>query len=356
MLAASACGDKDTTSADPQQENEYLEGLPEQAALELRLTEDVGAEALATAADAIVEDDAAGAAATSDALGSLQQALEAEAAPGVARTAEAVRDLNQALRNFLQPIVALARNTEPTLVERNVAMWGPVTRGVTEYRLFVKRGVLRRYGWLLQARPEGDAGEFANVAAGDIQVGTRVRRGRGTVGVDLDALGEVDPTVAARGKVLASFAHGPLGTALAYALKDFTRDAEDSTPIAALFQGVHLSGGLNRVRLAFYGNVPETATDAEEFVLARVRHQRGEGGRADMLVAGGDVEQGRLFVVSECWSGGLASAYRIVRDCPGDGIGDERCVVVNVTGDASACPAAVRTPEFPPANAEEPMD
>jgi hypothetical protein len=220
----------------------------------------------------------------------------------------------------------------------------------------VKRGLLKHYGWLLQARPGDSDDEFANVAAGSIDVGAVVRRGRGTVGIDLDALGEVDPTVPARGKILAGFAHNPAGTVLAYGLKDFTRDAEDQTPIDAAFQGVHLTGGYNRVRVAFYGNVPETATDAEELVLARVRNHRGDGGRADLLVTGGDIADGKLWVVSECWSAGLTSVYRVVRECPGDGIGGERCVEQSSSGDPSACLRDLRAAELPPANPEEHMD
>ena len=100
-------------------------------------------------------------------------------------------------------------------------------------------------------------------------MGEEVRRGRGVVGVDLDVLGALDPTVSARGQVLAAFAHGPAGTVLSYGLRDFAR-ADDTTPIDAVFQGVHLSGGHNRVRLAYHGDLPETATAAEELVLARV--------------------------------------------------------------------------------------
>jgi hypothetical protein len=346
-LALSACGDAKSEN-DTQTENEYLAGVPEQAALALALTGDVDADGLAT------DDDAVAATLAADALSNVE--LDADAADGVARPAQAVRELNQALREFLQPVAALVRNVEPDVTEGNVAMWGPVTRGATEYRFFVKKGLLRRYGWLLQARPdEGDA-DYSNVAAGGIDVGSVVRRGRGTLGVDLDALGDVDPTVTARGKILAAFAHGPAGSVLAYGLKDFTRDAEDTTPIAAAFQGVHLTGGYNRVRLAFYGNLPETASDAEELVLARVRNHRGEGGRSDLLVLGGDIADGKLWVVSECWSAGFTSVYRVVRECPGDGIGGARCVEQSSAGDVSACLRDLRLPELPPQNPEEHMD
>jgi hypothetical protein len=355
-LALSACSSSPEGDDSPapgvaaqDSRSEYEAGVPELGALEVALTDDVEADGLATEDDAIAADGIA------DALDEVQLDDES-AADGVLRPGQAVRELNQALREFLQPIAALVRNTSPGPIEGNVVEWGPVTRGATEYRLFVKRGLLRRYGWLLQARPAGDDDEYANVAAGNIDVGNRVRRGRGTIGVDLDALGDVDPTVAARGKILGAFAHNPAGTVLAYGLKDFTRDADDTTPIDAAFQGVHLARGYNRVRVAFYGNLPETASDAEELVLARVRNHRGEGGRADLLVTGGDIADGAIWVVSECWDAGFTSVYRVVRECPGDGIGGERCVERSSSGEASACLGDLRQPELPPANPEEHMD
>jgi hypothetical protein len=344
-LGAVACGAQNESG----RENAFLAGVPEEGALQLSITDDPGTEALAS------DDDQVGAAASSDALGSLSLHLDAPAAEGLARPRQAVQELNQALRDFLQPIAALVRNQEPDQVTGNVAEWGPLTRAATEYRFFVRKGILRRFGWLLQARPDGSSGEFANVAAGAIQVGTEVRRGRGVVGVDLDALGDVDPTVHARGQLLAAFAHGAAGTVLAYGVKDFTRDADDTTPVDAAFQGVHLTDGFNRVRLAFHGNLPETATSAEELVLARVRHHRGQGGRADLLVTGGDIPNGKLWLVSECWSAQLSSSYRVVRECPGDGIGGARCEEKSSKGDPAACLHDLAQPEFPPADAQAPM-
>jgi hypothetical protein len=346
-LGALACGMRND---DARRESSFLAGVPEEAALQLSITDDSGSEALAT------EDDQVGAVPSSELLGSLGQHLDAPGPDGLARSREAVAELNQALRDFLQPIVALVRSQEPDQVEGNVAVWGPVVRGTTEYRFFVRKGLLRRFGWLLQARPDGSSAEYSNVAAGGIQVGAVLRRGRGVVGVDLDQLGDVDPTVHARGKLLAAFAHGPAGSVLAYGVKDFTREQGDTTPVDAAFQGVHLAGGFNRVRLAFHGNLPETASDAEELVLARVRHHRGDGGRADLLVTGGDIADGKLWVVSECWSAQLASTYRIVRECPGDGIGGERCVERSSSGEPSACGRDFAQPEFPPQDAQEHMD
>jgi hypothetical protein len=277
-----------------------------------------------------------------------------DVAPELARSRAAVKDLNDALRHFMQPIVALVRDTPPTSTDGDVRTWGPVTRGATEFEFVLRHGSARHYGWVLRARPAGSTDDFTPVAAGGITVGYAPRRGHGTIGLDLDALGAVDPTVTARGKLFAGFDHVAGGSVIGYRLKNFTPDPASEEPIDALAERVHLAQGVNRARLAYYGNLPETATDAKELLLARVRHERGVGGRADMLVTGGDVADGHVIVVSECWDKALESGFRVVRDCPGDGIGGDRCQIVATRGDESAC-TAFATAELPPADANAAM-
>lgn len=341
--ALPACGG----SKDAASEDEYLAAAPELSALQLGVTDDPSTEATATEADAV---DAAEqiTQAISDSTGSLQ------VAPELRHCRQAVSALNQALRDFMQPIAALVRNTAPTTVDR-VRSWGPVTRGATEFQFVMRRGLARHFGWVLEARPAGTSQDYTVVAAGGITVGYAARRGVGTVGVDLDRLGALDPTVVARGSILARFAHAPNGSTLAYRLHDFSPDPAQNSGIDALIQGVHLQPGFNRLRLAYHGNVEDTATDAPELVLARVRQMRDEGGRADLIVTGGDVADGKAWAVSECWSPALESVYRIVRDCPADGIGGDSCEVVSTTGDANACPHDLLAADPAPADPLTPM-
>jgi len=113
---------------------------------------------------------------------------------------------------------------------------------------------------------------------------------------------------------------------------------------------VHLKAGFNRLRLAYYGNVAGTASDLPELVLARARNLRGIGGRADLLATGGDIQGGKVWVVSECWDAALKSAYRIVRECPTDGIAGAACTAVSTVGNASACAPDVAEAELPPSD------
>jgi len=168
-------------------------------------------------------------------------------------------------------------------------MWGPVTRGATEYRFFMIHPALHTFKSRLDARVSGTLEAYSRVAAGEIVVGIAVRRGVGVAGFDLNALSSVDPTVTAKGVVLAGFAHGTLGTTLAFGLKGFTRDPAAEPAVDALFQEIHLANHVNRLRLAYRGNLEGTATDAQELVLARVRHRAGVGGRSDMIATSGDV-------------------------------------------------------------------
>src|SRR5262245_52770649 len=90
-LGTLACGARNGDGS----ESPFLAGVPEQAALQLSITDDTSAEGLAT------DDDQVGAALSADALGSLSQHLDAPSADGLKRPREAVQELNQALRDFL---------------------------------------------------------------------------------------------------------------------------------------------------------------------------------------------------------------------------------------------------------------
>lgn len=335
-----ACGANKTGQSD-----DFLSGAPEEGALQLGVTDDASSEAVATNDDAI---DAADEVAQS--MGETTVALTGPVAPELVRCREAVRDLNQALRNFMQPIVALVRDTAPTSSTASSRAWGPVTRGATDFRFVMQRGAARHFGWLLEARPTDTTEKFVTVATGGITVGYAVRRGVGTVGIDLDALGTLDPTIAARGSLLVGFAHGPNGSTLVYRLRDFTPDPAWKSPVTALAQAVHLKLGFNRLRLAYYGNVLGTASDKFEFVLARARQMRDVGGRADSIVTSGDIPDGHAWIVSECWDAGLGSVYRAVRDCPAAGIGGDQCVDVSSVGNEAACAHDVAAADLPPSD------
>jgi hypothetical protein len=68
------------------------------------------------------------------------------------------------------------------------------------------------------------------------------------------------------------------------------------------------------------------------------------------LVTQGDVPEGRVWVVSECWNSQLGSVFRVALDCPTDTFSGDKCTIVRATGMLSACDRTLRTEELPPAN------
>ncbi|MBK8481618.1 MAG: hypothetical protein IPL40_10630 [Proteobacteria bacterium] len=330
--------------------NEFSNGAPELGAFQLELTGDAEREGLEVAQ-------------TTAALADVAQGLDEEAiAPYLEGARDGLRQLNQALRGTLAPVAALLREQAPKTLRGQRRWWGPATRGATDYSFVMERGALMRsrFSWALVAKAAAASTDaYRVIAAGTIVVGAERRRGRGVVGLDLDQARAADSTVGAGGKLLVSFAHGALGTALAFRLKDFTPDAADGalTPYSAVVQGLHLrpasEGDLparNVVRLAYYGNAQDSAQSAtRELILTRARHWRGIGGRIDALATGGDLEANQAYVIAECWSEGLGQRFLRVRRCARENPGnDPGCTVVRSDGDESACALGLRRAELPP--------
>jgi hypothetical protein len=346
-LSVFACKSNDSASS-----NDDLDGVPEVAAVQMPLTGNAASEGTATEDDAIDPTTL-----TADELEQADVPATTDAGD-LAQIREDVKRLNQSIRDFLGPVAAMVRNAEPSYHVGQVKMWGPVTRGATQYRFFLRETEAHQWGWRLDARLDGSGEKYSRVAAGELEVGTRARRGVGLMGFDLDALSAVDPTVTAQGQILIGFKHGELGTTVGYKVRDFTRDPAVTSGVDAILRAVHLKDGFNRVRLAYRGNVEGSATNAEELVLARLRHQRGLGGRSDLVVLQGDVPAGQALVMSQCWDQDLHSGFREVRSCPLDGLLGTSCVITQTTGDVNACPAPLRSAELPPAdpNATMPDD
>lgn len=320
-----------------------LEGVPELGAVELALTSG-DAEAVATSEDAVSADDSAESAA--DAATGLEEIELPEQAPELVHIRGEIRELNVTLRRFLRPIAALVRNQAPSEHLGKVRVWGPLQIDGTEYRFLARPNEARkRVAWRLDARLSG-SDDFQPVAAGEITVGETPRRGQGALGVNLTLLSELAPRVEAQGLMLAGFRHGALGSTVAYALKDFRADA-NASPISARIRGIHRSDGLRKVRLAFRGNLPGSATDAEELILARARHMPGSGGRVDLLGLGGDLPDGTVRLTSACWDAELAPVFRRVLSCSAEALDAAACTVESETGERSSCPRGAEQEELP---------
>lgn len=328
---------------------EDLDGVPELGAVQLALTESPENEGTATADDAVDPMSASG-------MMAMIQVPE-NAPEDLVGAQKGIKGLNDGLRSFLSPIVALVRDVEPTAKIGLLRVWGPYEKDGIDYRFVLRNSLSGDFAWRLDARPTESDDAYSRIAAGALVVGNEARRGAGVMGVDVDALVALVPDAKARGKILVGFTHGDRGTTVGYALDDFTGDVDENAGIDALLGGVHLADGRNRVRLAFRGDIEGSETEAEEVVLARLRHLRDEGGRSDLLILDGDIPDGQGWVRSQCWNAGLEKVFSETLLCPIESPVDlSLCEVLETEGDVTECPRATRDAELPPTDPTEPME
>ena len=311
LLAACGRGAQDAADA------EYADGVPEFTSAAAEVT------------------GAAGEGLTSQAL---EQGLNAGAPALLVETREAVRGLNGAVKAALDALREMVDAGGGVSSAGEVRTYGPADKEGLTWRLRLKKLGVARFAFRLEAKAVGAGDDsYAVVLEGALRRGTEARRGRGILLLDLDALAALKPSLVASGKVAASFVHLPAGRAWAYRVQDFTPDVAAVTPFRAAFVG-HLTQvtGVRRMRFAAPFNLDGTPTAAREFVLGRVRHLPGVGGRVDVLAGGGDAGPNEYFLGSACWdaqeSEGFAALVRCTKGQP-----LTACVVVTSRGDKATC-------------------
>ena len=103
---------------------------------------------------------------------------------------DAIKSLNQGLRGAFGPIEKLVLTNGPSQVQGQVYKYGPYTQNGYDYLLSVVRVAGNHYAWKLQVKKSGDPDtSYVAFAAGTTfkVPSDQVHRGRGTIGVDLDA-------------------------------------------------------------------------------------------------------------------------------------------------------------------------
>jgi hypothetical protein len=248
--------------------------------------------------------------------------------------------------------------------------------GVT-YLLTVRRFAPNRFAWKLEGKTTGAA---ASVALTTLAVGTlfhastdMVHRGRGQIGVDLDAFATVSPGFMGQGKLYGAYSNYTLtadadaGSAsavagdaktLVYVLRNFSIDTSAHPPISAAFVGHKTLDGVRDARVLYYGEMPEFvgSPDHDELLLARARFNPGVGGRADALVTGGDVPSGEFIYGAECWDVSESLGWRKVWSCTS--LNPTSCTVESEQGDVTACAVDLRddSPEAPTDGTDTTLD
>ncbi len=281
---------------------------------------------------------------------------------------QGIHDLNQALQTFFAPIGQLISTQGTDIVVGTSKSYGPVDQGGVTYFLTVKRFATNRYAWKLEGKTTGAA---ANVALTTLAAGTlfhasndQVHRGRGQIGVDLDAFATVSPGFMGQGKLYGAYSNydvseatdggsagGVAGDAktLVYVLKNFSLDTSAHPPISAAFVGHKTLAGVRDARVLYYGELPEFVgnPDHAELLLGRARFNPGVGGRADALVTGGDVPSGVFIYGAECWDVSEDLGWRKVWSCTS--LDPHSCTVESEQGNVMACAVDLRDdmPEAP---------
>jgi hypothetical protein len=275
---------------------------------------------------------------------------------------QGIHDLNQGLQTFFGPIAQLIATQGTDIVVGTSKSYGPVDTGGVTYLLTVKRFAPNRYAWKLEGKTTGAA---ADVALTTLAVGTlfhasndEAHRGRGQIGVDLDAFATVSPGFMGQGKLYGAYSNydvtdgsGLAGDAktLVYVLKNFSIDTSAHPPISAAFVGHKTRAGVRDARVLYYGELPEFVgtPDHRELLLGRARFNPGVGGRADALVTGGDVPSGEFIYGAECWDVSEDLGWRKVWSCTS--LDPTTCTVESEQGNVMACAVDLRDdmPEAP---------
>lgn len=279
-----------------------------------------------------------------------KQGLHGESPELLQQARQGIVWLNQNVRRAIEPIAELIAEGKSQMQPGDARVWGPKDKGNATYRLTIKRLSADRFAWKLEAKSIGAPdSDYKMVAVGQLVKGERPHRGRGSLGIDFDALRSIDGAIKAQGKLFCGFAHVGESKVLIYVLKGFTPDIAVHEPISAAFVG-HKNDitRVRRVRLATKFNLKDSPTEAKEFVRMRARYIPGVGGRADALATGGDVPAGKAYLASACWDAQEHEGFFVLRLCT---LGQPAsCQVVATRGQPSNCRAGLQDEELPPEN------
>ena len=268
----------------------------------------------------------------------------------LAKTRQAIKDLNAFVAKIVGPIGELVRETAKEKPEIGDAkVYGPKDKGNVTLLLTIKRKAAKKFVWKLEAKALGGPDTtYRIVAVGEFMKVDRAHRGRGVVGLDLDAWASVDTTSKAQGKLLAAFAHAGENKVLVYRLKGFTPNSTNQPPVSGAIYGHRTASGEAVVRFASLADVVAGPNGAELF-FGRLHWIPGVGGRADLFLPNrgangqppnGDVPSDKYFVARSCWDKAEQEGFKAVLACT-VGQGPLGCTVLVNEGSRSACKPGV---------------
>ena len=270
---------------------------------------------------------------------------------------DAIKSLNEGLKDAFLPVEKLVLTQGPSQTRGQQNIYGPFEKDGYSYLLLVTRVAGQHFAWKLEVKKDGDPDTaYLPFAAGTTfrAPGDGAHRGRGTIGVDLDAYKTVVTSFPGQGKLLVAFSHHEFGGAspgadagtddlksktLLYVLKNFSADTSQWQPVDAVFYA-HKNGltGVTSVRVVAYADIPEIPNDtpAKELFLGRARFNPGVGGRAEVAVLGGDLGD-KIFFGRECWDASEMLVFKASALCQAGEIPGTGTCTWTTSGDPAAC-------------------
>jgi hypothetical protein len=298
-------------------------------------------EALPEAANVSVagpEQDAAGSRTLS--AGSETRLLAGEALPGGTnaqwyRFTRSVRDGVNVITAGVLGSVWFVVHTRPTTVGDDFAEWGPYTDALdpVTWRLRVERVASHEYDYRLAGRPRASKSDadFVTVLEGRGYGREDPRHGDGRFTVDLDASRALDPDNAKpddSGTVTIIHDLPPESRRKLGALpREITAELDPAGESWLTIVSKANQDGTGQIEVSALADTEDTKDTALEDISILSRWRADGAGRADVVIAEGDVPAAIVALsVTECWGSDFSRVYYT------DSIG-----ATPAEGDASAC-------------------
>lgn len=228
-------------------------------------------------------------------------------------------------------------HSEPTSIENGQAVWGPYTDALepVTYRFRVTRVAEGEYDYVLDGRPKTSTSDadYLTVLSGRGYGKHHADHGQGEFTIDLDAARALDPfahqedsgTVRIVHHLPADIARD--GGALPREIVAEVRPDPALNPESFRVESVANVDGTGSLHVDALGDVDDSKATQLEDIVIDSRWRADGAGRADIVIAGGDIppELGTVTAV-ECWGADFRSSYY-----------SDSVDFAPTEGDASAC-------------------
>jgi hypothetical protein len=208
-------------------------------------------------------------------------------------------------------------HTRPTTIGEREAKWGPYTDALdpVAWRLRVQRVEEHEYYYVLEGRPRASnsEGDYLTVLSGTGYGRADERHGDGELTINLDAARELDPDRHADDSGTVTITHelpAAAGRELGALPRQISAELDPAgEPWLSITSTAALDGS-GRIELSAFVDVDDSKATALEDVAIVSRFRVDGAGRADVVIAAGDVPpDAGAFSISECWGGDFQRVF-----------------------------------------------